>query len=147
MEPETLVRQRIADVLEAEFTALEPPEITVENDKLPRAAGHDGRHRVAVYPEDTFEVPRDVNVLDIEVTLQFYMAFEPEINEDQAVDPAIIEAIAGRIRRAFAGQLSGTTNDLWFLRLQRITYPDDPTGNKTRLEARFTARAANPSTQ
>jgi hypothetical protein len=49
------------------------------------------------------------------------------------------------LRRAFSAESGGTGDDFWFLRLRSIEYPDDPTGNKTRLEARFTAWAHNPA--
>lgn len=141
--PETLVRDRVRSVVEAEFADL---GWTVANDKLPRAAGKDGRAKLAVWPEGTFEQFRDANVLDIEVILQVYLAYEAEPDEHIVRDPGEIEAIADRLRRAFSEEANvGGTSDFWFLRISRIDFPDDPTGNKTRLEARFTARCDNPT--
>jgi hypothetical protein len=37
--------------------------------------------------------------------------------------------------------------DLWFLRIVGVEYPDDPTGNKTRLEARLVGQGTNPNAQ
>lgn len=130
----TTVRQRVIDIVEDEFTA---EAITVTNDKLPRAAGKDGATVAAVYPEAEYERPGRVIELVVPVVLQIYMAYEAEPDETIAVDPTVIEGYADRLREAFRTQSSGNTGDMWFLRLQRIDYPDDPTGNKSRLEARI----------
>lgn len=137
---ETLVRTRVKSVVEAEFSS---EGYTVENDKLPRAAGRDGRDRLACSPDDATEAFQDVGMLEVTVLLQVYLAFNPKPDENYAVDPVTIEGIADRLRTAFRANSSGTTDDLWFLRLASVTYPDDPTGNKSRLEARIVARAAN----
>lgn len=139
---ETLVRARVKQVVEAEFAA---EGFTVENDKLPRAAGRDGRNRLAVSPEEASEQFSDVTVLEVNVLLQFYLAFEAKPDENIAVDPGVIEGYADRLRTAFQANSDGGTGDFWFLRLTGIDYPDDPTGNKSRLEAHFTARASNPA--
>jgi hypothetical protein len=82
-------------------------------------------------------------VLEVEVVLQLYLAFEAVPDEDIQRNPSVIEGYADRLRTAFRTQSSGTTADLWFLRLTGIEYPDDPTGNKTRLEATIVGRAQN----
>lgn len=140
--PATLVRQRVKEVFEAEFA---DRNWTVENDKLLRAHGYRGVDRIACFPEAERERPGRVDQLEIPVVLQVYLAFNPDIDEEQAVDPSIIEGIGDRLRRAFHDNSSGNTNDLWFLRLSRIEYPDDPTGNKSRLEAYIIGFAANPA--
>lgn len=136
----TLVRARVKEVVEDAFSA---EGYTVENDKLPRAAGRDGSARLACYPEREVESFGDVNVLEIEVVLQVYLAYEAVPDEHIARDPADIEAIADRLRGAFQTESNGANPDFWYLRLASVEYPDDPTGNRTRLEARFTARAQN----
>lgn len=136
----TLVRARVKEVVEAEFAA---ENYTVEDDKLPRAAGRDGEARLACYPDREVESFQDVNVLEIEVVLQVYLAYEAVPDETIARDPAEIEAVAARLRDAFQTESNGANPDFWFLRLSNIDYPDDPTGNRTRLEARFIARAQN----
>lgn len=141
-EPATLLRQRVSTVIETEFT---PESISVEDDKLLKAAGRDGRTRVACSPNWEAENPKNVNELEVSVLLQYYLPFDDAPVEDYAVDPTAIEAIANRIRRAIGAASSGTTDDLWFLRLRRIDYPDDPTGNKSRLEATISAWARNPA--
>jgi hypothetical protein len=136
--PETVVRARVATVVEGAIS-----DITVENDRLPRAAGRDGQPRVAVYPLRAWEDPRNVLTLIVPVILQFYLAYEDEPDENISRDPAEIEAVADALRRAFEDNSSGSTADMWYLRWKGCDYPPDPTGNITRLEAEIEGRAAN----
>jgi hypothetical protein len=130
----TSVRQRVIDIVEAEFSA---EGLIVTNDKLTRAAGKDGETVAAVYPEAEYERPGLVIELVVPVVLQIYMAYEAEPDETIQVDPGVIEDYGDRLREAFRTQSSGNTSEMWFLRLTRIDYPDDPTGNKSRLEAQI----------
>jgi hypothetical protein len=139
--PETLMRARIKEVVEDEFTV---EGYEVGNDKLGRSAGKDGTV-LAVSPVRSPENTRNVMMLEPEALLQIYLEYEPVPDENIVVNPDAIEAIADRLRRAFSAESGGTGDDFWFLRLRSIEYPDDPTGNKTRLEARFTAWAHNPA--
>ena len=140
--PETLLRQRVADLIETEFA---PEGITVENDRLVRAAGKDGQTRVAVSPDDATPNPRDLQVLETMVTLQYYLPYTAEPDETIVVDPGVIENVANRIRTAVRNNQSGALDDFWFFNLVRITYPPDPTGNKSRLEATFKGCSTNPA--
>jgi hypothetical protein len=126
------VRDRVKDVVEAEFTA---EGFEVADDKLGRSAGKDGEAVLAVYPERTGEDTRNVAYLEVQVVLQLYLAYEPVPDENIVVNPGVIEGYADRLREAFRTQSTGTGSDFWFLRLRRIEFPDDPTGNKSRLEA------------
>jgi hypothetical protein len=130
----------VKEVVEAEFAA---EGYVVEDDKLPRAAGRDGAARLAVYPDRERQSFRDANVLDIAVVLQVYLPYTAEPDETIAYDPGLIEAVADRLRRAFQTESDGATEDFWFLHLTDIEYPDDPTGNRSRLEATFSACATN----
>lgn len=129
---ETLMRQRVKSVIEAAFSA---EGWTVESTKLLRAAGRDGRNRVATSPLDSPEDSRVVVQLNVRVLLQVYLAFDDDLDENRVVDPSVIEGYADRIRTAMGAGSAGSGNDLWGLRVQRIDFPDDPTGHKTRLEA------------
>jgi hypothetical protein len=140
--PATSARERVSQIVEAEFSA---ESVTVESDKIPRAAGRDGRTRVACSPNYEAEVRTNVNELEVSLLLQYYLPFVAEPDEHIAVDPTTIEAVADRLRRAFRTQSGGMTADMWFLRLRRIDFPDDPTGNKSRLEAQITAWCENPA--
>lgn len=140
--PETAARQKVASIIQTAFSA---ESVTVEPTKLLRAAARDGRTRVACSPDSAAEVPRAVNELEVSLLVQYYLPFDDEPDENRTVDPGPIEAIADRLRRAFGPNSSGITADQWFIRLRSITYPDDPTGHKTRLEARVTAWCENPA--
>jgi hypothetical protein len=127
-----LTMDRVKEIVEATFVAA---DWTVEYDKLPRAAGHEGTDRLAVYPEAEREKPGQVEVLIAPVVLQIYPAYVADIDEHQQVDPRIIVRVGEELRDAFQNASGGVSSDLWFLRLLRIEYPDDPTGNRSRLEA------------
>src|SRR4051794_7801640 len=118
---------RIKSVFEAEFA---PEAFTVAYDKLPRAAGKDGATQIAVSMEEAREKDGAVLQLIVPCTLQLYMAFDASPDETISVNPNVIAGYGDRIRRAFHGaNSSGNTDDLWSLRVRRIVYPDDPTGN------------------
>ena len=140
--PETLVRNRVISIVNAEFGV---EDFAVEHDKLGRSAGKDGAAALACYPERTAENARNVAYLECDVVLQIYLPYDPTPDEHIAVNPATIEGYANRVREAFRTQSSGTGADFWFLRLRRIEFPDDPTGNKSRLEAYITGFAENPA--
>lgn len=135
--PETLLAERIASVVETEFG------VTVEHDRFGRSTGRHGGPRVGVAVDDAGEQQRQVNNLVVTATLQWYNAYEAEPDENIVVDPRDIAATGDALRRAFADTSDGDSADLWYLRLTRIEYPVDPTGNKSRLEAHFQAWAHN----
>lgn len=138
--PETEIANRIKTVLDAEFT---PEGFVTEHTKLLRAAGRDGRDRLATSPNEAVEAPRVVVQLDVEYLIQLYLGFPDDPDEDRTVDPNVIVGYGDRIRRAFGPNSTGTTSDMWGLRVEGIEYPDDPTGHKTRLEATIIGYADN----
>lgn len=140
--PETDIRAYIKTAVEAEFST---ENFTVEDTKLLRAAGMDGRNRVATSPVRARENDRVAIRLDVEVTLQMYLAFEAEPDEDRTVNPAVIEGYGGRVRTCLAPNSAMATANLWGLRVTEIDYPDDPNGQKTRLEATIEGFADNPA--
>lgn len=133
MSSEGDIRARVKDVVEDEFS---DEGWTVEDDKLGASAGMDGRTRVAVSPLRSREDSRVAVQLNVEVLLQVYLPYSATPDSDIAVDPTLIEGYAQRIRDAFRGEgSSGSTSAFWGLRVREVEYPDDPTGNKSRLEA------------
>jgi hypothetical protein len=136
--PATTVRNHVATVAGAALG------VTVINDRLGRSAGKDGADVAAVFPESEGQKDGNINVLVVEVILAYHMAYEAE-PKSMTVDPSVIEAKADLVRRAFQTQSIGGVDDFWNLNLTEIIYPDDPTGNKTRFEARFRAFAHNPA--
>lgn len=137
---EILLMERVAQIADAEFT---PEGLVTEFDRLGRSAGFDGRDRMAVSVERAAERAGQVMVLEPEATLQLYLSYDATPDSTIAVDPRVIAAYADRLRAAFRQNSSGTTGDLWYVRLTRVEYPDDPTGNKSRLEATILANGNN----
>lgn len=138
--PLTAVRERVKAILDAEFAA---DQIVFEHDKLDDAVGTDGIY-AAVYPD--LEEPRfgQMNVSDANVVIQLYGRWDKRVDPKQKVDPTWIETQAERIKRALqaGGSYVGQPND-WYFNISRIEFPDDPTGNKTRLVAYVTGESQN----
>lgn len=137
--PETLARTGLMDILTAEFAT---DGFSVLDDKLHGSVGRDGT-RIAVYTERF--VPNFSNryVGESECVVQFYGKYDLKVDPNQTVSPGIIEARAERFRTALRAFSEPGTGDRWYYRLERLEYPDDPTGNKTRFEAYVRAFANN----
>lgn len=138
--------ERVATVADATFSA---ESFTTEFDGLGRSAGMEitegARMAVSINPLlPVTEMAGQVNVLQIPVLLQLYLAYSAEPDETIVVDPRPIAEFGHRLREAFRTQESSNSPQLWFLRLTQINYPRDPTGNATRLEAHILGTAENP---
>src|SRR5512138_1679210 len=134
--PETLTRQRVKSVYSTVFAteiANNGWPAAPADDKLPRGdlAGQGNKVRAAVYPERSYENPRNVTELICPVILQLYLPYKAEPDESIVVDPGIVEGYAERLRAVFNDNSSGNVAELWFLRAVATEYPDDPTGNKS----------------
>jgi hypothetical protein len=140
--PATLARERVTDIIETEFSA---EGWSVEADRLLHANGREGADRIACYPESENEGENVVLMLKVNLRVQIYLAYEDNIDENQAVDPTLIEGYADRLRRAFGDNSSGSADDMWWVRLTNVEYPPDPTGNISRLEALVIAQCDNPA--
>lgn len=140
MSTEGDIRAYIKTAIETEFAS---EGFKVENTKLLRAAGSDGRTRLATSPVTSRENDRVAVRLDVEVVLQFYLAFDATPDENRTVDPSVIEGYADRVRTALAPSSAMATANLWGLRVTRVDFPDDPDGQKTRLEATIAGFADN----
>lgn len=147
--PETSVSERVATIANAVFAAeITAGDITAtEHDKFGRSAGMElaaGKARMAVSANEAREDFRRVIELVVPVTFQFHMAYDAEPDETLVRDPRAIQALAARFRTGF-NETSGPGADHWFIRCKAVTYPDDPTGNKTRFEAEIEGRCSNPA--
>lgn len=137
--PETAVRAAVQEIFADTF---DDEGWTAADDKLPRAAGKDGHAEAACYPERAYGKPGQVIELVIPVVVQLYLAYDPSPDEYIRVDPGVIEGYADRFRVAFDDLHSGDS-DFWFMGGPDFDYPDDPTGNKSRFEARVEGHAHN----
>jgi hypothetical protein len=143
--PETLLLDRIKTVFDTEFA---PQSFVLSRDRLLRADGKDGTAKTGMYPTTTQEDTRNANMLVVGAVVQLYLPFNPDpaANEHAVVDPTTIIGYADRFRRAIGagGNDVGNVTDFWYLRVPRIDYPVDPSGNVTRFEAQVEGRCDNP---
>ena len=139
--PETIARQSLISLLETEFA---PEAIPVKDDKIHRSLGNEGPV-IGVSPVRSGPSGRDYHVLQAEVLVQFYGRYTLEVDVKQTVSPATIEDYAERFRNAVRTSGDPNNNSVWFFNVERIEFPDDPTGNKTRFEAYLTAKGNNPA--
>lgn len=137
---ETVAVDRVIAVVNAAYTA---EGWTAQPDKLLQAAGRDGTTRLAVYQEDTSAVPNRRELLGVRLVFQLYMGFNPEPDEHLQIDPRIVGELAARFRDEYVPTQPAGDDDLYYFRVDRISYPDDPTGNKTRAEVFITAFGPN----
>lgn len=137
--PETLARAGLMDVLTAEFAADGFP---ILDDKLHGSVGRDGT-KFGIYCDRFLSSPGNRLVGEIECIVQCYGKYDLRVDPNQAVSPGIVEARAERFRDALRGYAEPGTGRLWYYRLERLEYPDDPTGNKTRFEAYVRAFSNN----
>ena len=134
--PETLLRAQVKAALAAAF-----PSLTVLDDRLHESLGHAGAV-AGVSPEEA-SPGSNQQVLEPEVLVQVYHAWDKRIDPEQTVDPAPIEAAAETFREQIRERQSQGAANLWFLGIRRLWYPNDPTGNKTRFHALVRGRANN----
>lgn len=141
--PQTAMREFVLDTLNAEFAA---DSITFIDDKL-HPALHDNLPLGGVFPAEDVDMPAQQLVLEMTCYVQLYLPWEKEIDPTQTVSPKPIEEAGERIRRALEAAEPNSSGDadvhLWEAHVTRISYPQDPTGNMTRLEATVFGRAQN----
>lgn len=133
----------LKEIIDGEFA---PEGIVAQFDNLHASLGQNGPV-CGLAPEMEEPERTDFNQLTFAVQVQFFLKYSLEIDPLQAVDPSAILAMATRFRSACHVWETGDsgTNELWFLTVGRIMYPDDPTGNKSRFVARVIGRGSNPS--
>lgn len=140
--PETALRSRLLSILKVEFTA---EGVDWRNDKIHDSLGWEGPPVGGVYPNVGGEQFNQGLVQDTTVTIQLFNTWKREVNPNETVAPDKIEEWAERIRRAVRADGDGApgTDHLWYYRVLRIEFPDDPTGNKTRLLATVQGSSTN----
>jgi hypothetical protein len=137
--PETIAREALIEALRMEFAAEQFP---VMDDKLHASLG-EARTVLGVFPERSVSNSNDKYMTQFELVVQFYGKYNLEVNREETVSPSTIESFAERFRQSIREGVDPRTGQVWYFDLQRINYPDDPTGNKTRFEAFITARGNN----
>lgn len=118
--------------------------ISALHDKLHESLGH-RRAEVGISPTREAPQPNNEVVGHIFILVQWYDLWDQEINPEQQVNPFPITEMADRFRRAVERHDATTpgSSEVWYFRVTEVTYPDDPTGNKTRFEATVQAFGNN----
>lgn len=126
-------------IIDAEFA---PEGYTAAHDNLHPAVGLEGT-RIGLAPEE--ESPATANMLqqNTTVTVKFYRRWDADVDPTKKIDPRVIAVFAERLRKALRTANTASTGQVWFFNLVRVTYPNDPTGNKTRFEATIVAYGNN----
>lgn len=105
-----------------------------------------GRYRVdvGVSPEEDSPWMRDRFVADARILVQFYDLWTDQIDPKTQVNPYRITGFADRFKRALkaTGQ-APATDRAWYFDVDRTSYPNDPTGNKTRFHMEILVRGNN----
>jgi hypothetical protein len=106
-----------------------------------------GRERVDIGIAPTEDYPRESNELTQEtlVEIRFYDLWTQEISPETVVDPSQITGYAERLKSAIrvAEAQEAGTSEVWYFTVRRTTYPNDPTGNKTRFHMQVRAFGNN----
>lgn len=141
---------RIQEVVETVFAA---EGWSAGTDKFGRSKGMGEPHdqaSISATPDFERERPAKAWLLDMQITVQFYLGYDAQPDENISRDATVVSEYADRFRAAFAGPGCRVDDgDAWYLRFTGVDYPPDPTGNKTRFEATIVGvgpnRAALPS--
>lgn len=135
------VATALAIVIADEF---EDEGYTAIRDKLHESLG---RNKTAIGIAPSEDRVRETNavVQETYVEVRFYDLWTQEISPDTIVDPALIAGYAERFRNACrrSNATDPGTGQVWYFDVVRITYPDDPTGNKSRFHAQVRAYGNN----
>lgn len=128
-------------VFDTEFTA---EGFTMEADRLHESLG---RYSVAVgvSPIEERAVSNNRLVSEHWIFVQFYGLWDDAVDPTTQVDPSVITGYAERFKSSLrvAQATDPHTDMVWFFDVDRIQYPNDPTGNKTRFEATIRAFGNN----
>lgn len=129
-------------VIDTEFA---PEGIAARHDNVHESLGHK-YPVVGIAPVRDTPMLNNMATLETWVEVRFFDKYNREINPEQAVDPRTITNTAERLRRAIQGtnHLPGTSRS-WFMNVVDISYPDDPTGNKSRFVMTIRAFGQNPA--
>jgi hypothetical protein len=135
------VAAALKTIIDAEFA---PEGFTAIFDNLHESLGRT-RTEIGIAPVD--DIVRDDNglVQETVVEVRFYDLWTAEISNTTVVDPSRITGFAERMRDAIRVYNSGRygTGMTWYFDVRRVSYPSDPTGNKTRFHATIRALGNN----
>lgn len=135
------VANAIITTFNAEFAA---EGFVMIRDRLHPALGRDSV-AVGVSPEEDSPNVRNMLVQETVCTVQFFGYWDDSVDPGTVVDPATVTSYAERFRAALkrTSAIDPNTRQAWYFNVERVQYPDDPTGNKTRFVATVRAYGEN----
>lgn len=135
------VATAIIGVFNTEFAA---EGFTMIPDRLHESLGRE-RVAVGVSPVEDVSSPRNRIVQETWAEVQFFGLWTNEIDPETVVNPYVITGYAERLRDALRRSQATDpgTGRVWYFDVDRIQYPNDPTGNKTRFVATIRAFGNN----
>lgn len=135
------VATALQQIIAAEFA---DEQFTAIRDNLHESLGR-FKVDIGIAPVDDF--PRDANEIlkETVVEIRFYDLWTQEISPDTVVDPAQITGYARRLENAIrvAQATDPGTDEVWYFSIRRTSFPNDPTGNKTRFHMTIRAFGNN----
>jgi len=137
--PYELAAAAIKQIIDTEFADL---GVDTLHDQVHESLGHD---RIVVGIAPNYDAPqaRDENVQETWLDVRFWNLYNLQIDPEQIVDPRIITNYAERLKRAVKAANITINGQVWYFSVRRTTYPDDPTGNKSRFVMTFRAFGNN----
>jgi hypothetical protein len=131
--PFEILATSVITAFNQEFT---PEGFTMIPDKLHESLG---RKRVyaGIHPLRDAVMPGNSLVQETWAEARLYLMWKQEINPETQVNPFTITEYAERFREILrvTKATDPGTGQVWFFDVVEFTYPDDPTGNKSRFHA------------
>lgn len=141
VDPYAIAATAVKAIIDAEF---EDEQYSAIHDDLHESLGTK-RTEIGISPTRWAPMPRNANVRETFLQVQFYDRWDKQINPEQQVNPTRITGFAARFEEAVQRQQATDpgSGDVWNFDVLEIRFPRDPTGNKTRFEATIRARGNN----
>ena len=137
----TIISDAVIAAFNAEFAA---EGFVMIPDRLHESLG---RKRVAVgiSPDEDSPNSRTRIAEEHYLTVQFYGLWDERIDPETQINPSIVVGYASRLKEALRQtQVADPGTDaVWYFDVDRVRYPNDPTGNKSRFEMTIRAWGSN----
>lgn len=107
-------------------------DVTAKHDKVHESLGFDGPV-CGISPINEVPYERNRAAMQTYVEIRYFGRWDKRVDPTQSVDPRVVSDKADELQDAIRTAEVVKSGDLWFFNVERIEYPDDPTGNKTRF--------------
>lgn len=139
--PYSICAAALEQIINGEFADL---AVAARHDNLHESLGR-GERFVGIAPTEETVNNRNGLVQETWIEVRFYNPYPQEIDPRTEVDPRIVAEQAERLRAAIRDfhVTSSGSDEVWYFDCQRVTYPNDPTGNKSRFHMSIRAFGRN----